>query len=165
MNRPFALVACCCALFASSCASEQRSNQNQSQNQSTKVTNANSPQSKSDSIFSEIDNQVSIAELGRRLDEVKAIEREARTMVVLRRNWMLGVSQCMRMMGRLKPRAEVIRDDYRRMLSPAGIEIVSAAMNLVGCINCVEHDDDDCRYARDFIKKAERDFKREMRQR
>ena len=67
------------------------------------------------------------------------------------------------MMERLKPKAAAISDEYQRMLSPAGIDIASAAMNLVGCINCVESDDDDCSYARDFINKAERELKKEMR--
>lgn len=107
---------------------------------------------------------MSITELRERLDEVKAIEREARGMVVLRRNWAERVPECMKIMERLKPRAAAIRDEYKRMLSPAGINIASAAMNLVGCINCVENDDDDCSYARDFINKAERELKKEMRQ-
>jgi hypothetical protein len=108
---------------------------------------------------------MSVAELRERLEEVKAIEREARGMVVLRRNWAERVPECMKTMERLKPRAAAIRDEHHRMLSPAGIYIASAAMNLVGCINCVENDEDDCSYARDFINKAERELKKEMRQR
>lgn len=108
---------------------------------------------------------MSVAELRERLNEVKAIEREARRMVVLRQNWEVGVAECMDIMKRLKPRAKAIRDEYKRMLSPAGMEIANAAFSLVGCINCVENEDDtDCRLARQSINKAESELKKEMRQ-
>jgi hypothetical protein len=106
---------------------------------------------------------MSVAELRERLDEVKAIEREARAMAMMRRNWAGRVPECMEILKRLKPRASAIRDEYQRMLSPAGIHIASAAMDLVGCINCVENDDDDCSYARDSIKQAEREMKKESK--
>ena len=77
---------------------------------------------------------------------------------------MADVSECMSIMERLKPRAAAIRDESQLMLSPAGIDISGAAMNLVGCINCVKNDNDDCSYARDFINKAERELKKEARQ-
>ena len=146
-------------------SSEQPSITSNSQtSKSSASTNSSSSNSQSDSLYSEIDNQMSVRELRERLDEVKAIEREARGMLILRRNWEERVSECMRIMERLKPRAAAIRDEYKRMLSPAGMDIASAAMNLVGCINCVENDDDDCSYARDFINKAERELKKEMRE-
>lgn len=86
-------------------------------------------------------------------------------MVILRQNWEAGVAECMEIMKRLKPRATAIRDEYKRMLSPAGMEIAGAAFNLVGCVNCIENDDDsDCRLARQAISKAERELKKEMRQ-
>lgn len=167
------LLFCAFLLFVSSCGTEQRDTRSptdqpspalKSQDgKSAETKNASPSQPSSDSLFAQIDNQMSVAELRQRLDEVKAIEREARRMVALRRNWMVGVAECMRMMARLKPRAAAIRDEYQRMLSPAGIEIAGAAMNLVGCINCVEDDDDDCSYARDSINKAERELKKEMR--
>jgi hypothetical protein len=77
---------------------------------------------------------------------------------------MTDVPECMSIMQRLKPKASAIRDESQRMLSPSGIYISSAAMNLVGCINCVKNDDDDCSYARDFINKAERELKNEGHQ-
>ena len=95
---------------------------------------------------------MNIVELRAKLEEVKSIERGAHRTFVLRHHWMTGVSECMSIMERLKPRAAEIRDDDRLLLSSAGIFIASAAMNLVGCINCIENDDDDCHYARDFIK-------------
>ncbi|HEU0143551.1 MAG TPA: hypothetical protein VFQ47_02085 [Nitrososphaera sp.] len=108
---------------------------------------------------------MSVAELRQRLDEVKAIERESRRMVALRNNWEEGAAECMRIMKELKPRARAATADYKRMLSPAGIEIASAAMSLNVCVNCIENDDDtDCRMARESINKAERELKKEMRQ-
>lgn len=167
---------CVFLLIASSCSEKrgpspstnQASSASQSEaSKSSEATNASPSQKQSDSIFAQIDNQMNVGELRERLDEVKTIEREARKMVLLRRkeNWMVGVSECMRIMKRLKPRAVAISDEYQRMLSPAGIHIASAAMNLVGCIDCVEDDDDDCGSARDFIDKAERELKKEMRRR
>lgn len=167
MKRPLALcLACFFLLIALSCASESPKPESQG-NQSSKVANVSPPQAKSDSIFARVDNQMSIAELRARLEELKAIEREARKMVNLRRrqNWMLGVSECMRIMERLKPREEAISNEYQRMLSPAGINIASAAMNLISCTTCIEDDADDCRDARNLINKADRELKREMRQR
>ena len=160
-------------LSASSCTSGQKDNRtspeqpssglNSQANKSPESASTAPSRSQSNSIFAEIDNQMSVVELRERLNEVKTIESEARRMVILRRNWAVGVPECMEIMKRLKPRANAIRDEYKRMLSPAGIYIASAAMNLVGCINCVENDEDDCSYARDFINKAERELKKEER--
>jgi hypothetical protein len=66
----------------------------------------------------EIDNQMSVTELRQRLEEVKAIESEAHRLVALRRNWTVGVAECIQIMNRLKPRAAAIRDEYKRMLTP-----------------------------------------------
>lgn len=119
----------------------------------------------SNSIYAEIDNQMSVEQLRKSLDEVEAIERESRRMVVLRRNWIKGAADCMEIMKRLKPRANAIRSEYKRMLSPAGMEIASAAMAVSVCVNCVENDDDTfCRDARASIRNAERELKKEMRQ-
>ena len=165
-----------CVLFlAFSCTPERNGNHssprrsssgvNSQANKSPDPTNSPPPRSQNDSVFSEIDNQMSVEELRDRLNEVKAIEQESRRMVVLRQNWEAGVAECMGIMKRLKPRAKAVRDEYKRMLSPAGMEIAGAAFNLVGCVNCVENDDDsDCRLARQAISKAERELKKEMRQ-
>jgi hypothetical protein len=113
---------------------------------------------------SEYDNQMTVAELRERLDEVKAIERQARKMVALRNDWENGVAECMEIMKELKPRSRAAREDYKRMLSPAGMEIASAANSLNVCVNCLENDDDtDCRDAREFIRNAEKELKKEVR--
>jgi Ankyrin repeats (3 copies) len=109
-------------------------------------------------------DQMSVEELRRRLEELKAMEREARRMVALRNNWMQGAAECMRIMEELKPKTRAAAADYKRMLSPAGIEIASAAISLNVCVNCLENDDDtDCRSARESIRKAERELKKEAR--
>lgn len=107
---------------------------------------------------------MSVEELRQRLDEVKAIERRARKMVALRNDWENGVAQCMDIMKDLKPRSRAAREDYKRMLSPAGMEIASAANSLNVCVNCLENGNDtDCRDAREFIRNAEKELKKEIR--
>jgi hypothetical protein len=136
-----------------------------SQSAQTSSVNANAS-SPSNSLYSEINNQLSVNELRQKLDELKAIEQEARQLARMRKeeNWEAEAAKCMKIMQRLKPRASAIRDESKRMLSPAGINLVGAAMNLIGCINCVEGDDDDCEYARDFIRKAETELRHEIRE-
>jgi hypothetical protein len=106
---------------------------------------------------------MSVTELRQRLGEVKAIESEAHRLVALRRNWTVGVAECIQILNRLKPRATAIIDEYKRMLSPASSEVAGAAINLIGCLSCVEGDDDDWSYAREFIAKAERELRKEFR--
>jgi len=152
-------------LLVSACTSEQRQTDmppNQSTSGTATTPSAARPQR--ESLSAQHDIQMSVEGLRDRLEEVKAMEREARRVVTLRQNWAFGAAECMRIIGRLKPRASAIRDEYQRMLSPAGVNIASAAMGLIGCLNCIQDDDDDCSNARDFIKKAERELKREMRQ-
>lgn len=155
----------------SACNSGEGENRNVPPTQSppsSPSTNANnSPTTgQSESLYSEINNQMTIAELRQRLEEVKAIEREARQMNRLRQRgyWEIGVAECTRIMERVKPRASAIRDEYKRMLSPAGLEIANAAMSLIGCIDCIEDHDDDCSDARKSINNAERELKKEERE-
>jgi hypothetical protein len=113
----------------------------------------------------ETGDQMSVEELRQRLEELKGMEREARRMVALRNNWMQGAAECMRIMEELKPKTRAAADDYKRMLSPAGIEIANAAISLNVCVNCLENDDDtDCRRARESMRKAERELKKEAHQ-
>ncbi len=79
----------------------------------------NSDPPRADSLFSDLHNQMTPAELRERLEEVKSIEREARVIATLRHNGTLDAAECMRTMERLQPRAEAIRDEYKRMLSEA----------------------------------------------
>ncbi len=173
-NSIGAWLLCCVIFITACCTSEQSTNHASSEqsssnlrpqtNRSSAPTNATPSRSQNDSVFSELDNQMSVAELRARLDEVKAIEQEARRMVALRQNWEIGTADCMEIMRRLKPRADAIRDEYKRMLSPAGIEIANAAINLIGCIHCIENAEDDCGLARQAIRNAERELKKEERQ-
>lgn len=159
-------------VFSLNCASDPNNNALISQSGTSaqvnkgQIATSTPPPNLNDSIFSEANNQMSVAELRQRLDEVKSIESEARMMASLRSRgyWEQNVAECMKIMGRLKPRAAAIQSEYKRMLSPSGTWIASAAINLVGCINCVEGDSDDCSYARSNIKEAEKELKKEMRQ-
>ncbi|HEX8177836.1 MAG TPA: hypothetical protein VF543_22295 [Pyrinomonadaceae bacterium] len=122
---------------------------------------------------------MSVAELRQRLDEVKAIELEARKLVALRKDWVKkdrenkdleyrgwekSFAECIKMMNLLKPRAKAVRDEYKRMLSPAGMAIVNASLSLIWCLDCSKMEEDDCSDARKDINEAERELKKEMRQ-
>lgn len=82
---------CAFFLFASSCTSEQNNNRTSSEqlpsslnsqtNKSPESTNTLPSRPQSNSTVEQLDNQMSVAELRERLDEVMAIERESRRMI------------------------------------------------------------------------------------
>jgi hypothetical protein len=162
MKRYFLLLSVACFLFVS-CLYDSDKQSTEKPDARVKVISNKSETPNSNSSDNTKD-QMTVEELRQRLNQIKEIEHESR------KKWNNydkdtgGSEECRELMARLQPRARAIADEYKRMLSPAGIEIASAAQSLSVCVMCQRNDDGtDCRLARQAINKAETLLKKEAR--
>lgn len=163
MKRYFLLLFVACFLFVA-CSYDSNKQSTEKTDTRIKLIDNKSETSNLNST-GDTKSQMTVEELRQRLNQIKEIEQESRKKWDNYDKEVGGYTECRKLMARLQPKARSIADEYKRMPSPAGIEIASAAQSLSVCVMCQRDDDGtDCRLARQAIKKAETLLKKEARQ-